>query len=95
MIKIKKIDASGVAFQKSFKKLPKNIQEEAREAIKGLLKEPIPKKYRFEKLNGYKNPNVYTIHVTRNHSHKLSFEVLRGVAILRFVGTHKKIDITP
>ena len=95
MIKISKIDPSRKSFERSFKKLPKNIQEKVGEALKGLLLDPIPKKWNFEKLNGHKNPNIYTIHVTPNHSHKLSFEVVDETAVLRIVGTHKKIDVTP
>lgn len=56
---------------------------------------PPPARLRFEKLTGYKNPSIYTIHVTRNHSHKLSFELVGNVAVLRKIGTHKEIDRAP
>lgn len=83
------------AFKASYKKLSPEIQEKAKQAIKDLLKNPVPKHLRFEKLSGQRNPSVYTIHATRNHSHKISFELKGDTAILRNVGTHKKIDSNP
>jgi hypothetical protein len=55
----------------------------------------LPGRLRFEKLSGYKNPAIYTIHVTANHSHKVSFALLGTTAILRKIGTHKEIDRAP
>lgn len=82
-------------FKSDLKKAPKEIAESAREALKALLKNPRPKWVKFEKLSGYKNPSLYTIHATKNHSHKISFEVVGSVAKLRRFGTHKEIDRAP
>ncbi len=47
----------------------------------------------FEKLHGYSNPDIYTIHVTGNY--KISFEISKAIAFLRRVGTHDEIDRLP
>lgn len=85
-------------FENDFQKLPPDIKTEAKAAIRQLLERkhpPFPKTLRFEKLKGFKNPNVFTIHVTPNHSHKASFEIRDGVAIFRQIGTHKELDRDP
>lgn len=82
-------------FKSDLKKAPKEIADSAKEAIEGLLKNPMPAWIRFHKLGGYKNPSLYTIHATKNHSHKISLEVVGNVAKLRRFGTHKEIDRTP
>lgn len=83
-------------FDNDFKRLPEDIKELVIDCLKTLRKnEPLPAKLRFNKLSGYKNPNVYAVHVTRNHAYKLTFEIIDGVARLRRVGTHKEIDRSP
>jgi mRNA-degrading endonuclease RelE of RelBE toxin-antitoxin system len=86
------VDVSRSSFRNSYKKLPREIQDLVDNAIIDLIRSPIPVRYRFEKLAGYKNPGIYTIHITSNHSHKLSFELDGTTAILRKVATHKEID---
>lgn len=49
----------------------------------------------WKEKRGYRNPNIYTIHVTPNHSHKASFELRDDVAVFRQVGTHKELDRAP
>lgn len=95
MIRIERLDMSQPGFARSLKSLPEDLQEEALQALKQLLGAPLPKRLRFEKLSGYKNPSIYTIHITRNHSHKVSFEIVGTTAILRKAGTHKEIDRAP
>lgn len=82
-------------FMRSMGKLPIEIREQARQALKKLLKDPQPASLRLEKLSGYKRPDIYTIHVTHNHSHKISFELKGECAVMRRIDTHKKIDKTP
>ncbi|MBI5752024.1 MAG: hypothetical protein HZA59_07755 [Hydrogenophilales bacterium] len=82
-------------FVSDIKKASPEIAASAKEALKDLLKNPRPKWIKFEKLSGYKNPNLYTIHATKNHSHKISFEINGNVAKLRRFGTHKEIDRKP
>ena len=40
-------------FRKDYKRLPDEIKEEVKEALRGLVKDPIPKRLRLEKLKGY------------------------------------------
>lgn len=82
-------------FKQDFKKLPPSLQEKVKEVLKELMTHPRPRSLRFEKLNGIKNPSVFTIHVTSNHSHKVSFALDGSRAILRRIGTHKLIDRSP
>lgn len=82
-------------FAISVKKLPIEIRAQLKEALKNLIQDPQPKKLKLEKLSGYKKPSIYTIHITSNHSHKMSFEIHGDVAVLRAVGTHKQIDRKP
>lgn len=78
-------------FKSLFQKQSPEVQSAARQAIEDLVKDPHPKKYRLEK----QTVEAYTIHVTRNHSHKLSFELIGDTAILRKIGTHSEIDRAP
>ena len=82
-------------FERQYKNLPKEIKAFVDEAIKGLTTSPIPKKLRFEKLSGLRNPSVYSIHATPNHSHKITLTIEDGVAFLREIATHKQIDRRP
>lgn len=83
------------SFRKGMAKLPIEIREQAKEALKKLLTTPQPKSIRFEKLSGYKRPDIYTIHATANHSHKISFELDGSCAVMRRIDTHKRIDRSP
>lgn len=87
---IKKVIPSE-SFKTQLKKLPEEIQMAARQAVKDLVSDPFPKKYRLEK----QTREVWTIHVTSNHSHKLSFALDGDTATLRKIGTHKEIDRAP
>lgn len=89
------IDVGRASFQNDYKSLPDEIKDAFKEAYRLLLQDPQPKKLRLEKLSGYKRPGIYTIHITANHSHKLSFELDGPVAVLRRIGTHKDIDRKP
>lgn len=83
------------AFKRDYSKLSPELQAAVDGAIEGLLQHPIAAKWRFEKLQGYRNPNIYTIHVTPNHAYKLSLERRGDIAYLRRVRTHKEIDRSP
>lgn len=95
MIRIAKVDMGRTSFARALRALPREIQGPALGAITDLTQTPIPARLRFEKRSGYKRPDIYTIHITRNHSHKLSFELSGDTAILRKIGTHKEIDRSP
>jgi hypothetical protein len=85
-------------FDNQYRKLSPEIKQQTKEAIQQLVQHsrpPFPRSLRFEKLSGYKNPNIYTIHITPNHSHKASFELRGDIAVFRQVGTHKELDRAP
>jgi len=82
-------------FEKDYRKLDPDLQNEVDECLKDLLKNPMPNSLKFEKLSGHKNPNIYTVHVTGNNSHKISMEVDGDVATLRRVRKHKPMDRAP
>lgn len=79
-------------FETDYKKLPENIQTEVQDSLKKLLENPNSTKLRLKPVTGSKKPKVYAIHITANHSYKLTFEMDGTTAVLRRVGTHKKID---
>ncbi|OWV29447.1 hypothetical protein JI62_11570 [Halomonas campaniensis] len=83
------------SFLKALGKLPIEVREQAKAALKKLLHDPQPKSIRLEKLSGYRRPDIYTIHATSNHSHKISFELEGACAVMRRIDTHKRIDKTP
>lgn len=95
MIHIEHVDMLCKLFARELRALPKEIQSHAVKSVSSLTANPMPARLRFEKLYGHKNPSIYTIHVTGNHSHKASFEISGSTAIMRRIGTHKEIDRTP
>lgn len=82
-------------FKRDYKKLSPELQQATKNAIRDLLVDSIPGNRRFEKLRGYRDPSIYTIHVTSNHSHKISFEINGDIALLRRISSHKEIDRVP
>jgi len=80
-------------FKKDFSKLTPDYQNLVESKLKDILKNPRPSGLKFEKLKGYKNPDIYTIHVTGNY--KISFAINGDEATLRRVGNHNYIDRTP
>lgn len=92
---INAVDRSRQSFIRSFTSLSDEIAALAIEAIANLLQNPQPARLRFHKLEGYKNPKIFTIDITTNHSHKISLEIEGSVAVLRKAGTHKEIDRAP
>lgn len=80
-------------FKKKYKKLEPPLREKVDKSLKDLLNSPALPGLKFEKLSGIRNPDVYTIHVTRNY--KISMEVKGSLAILRNVACHDEIDSKP
>jgi mRNA-degrading endonuclease RelE of RelBE toxin-antitoxin system len=81
------------AFKKDYKRLPADIHAQVKKALADIAKDPMPGRYRFEKLHGR---DIYTIHVTGNHAYKLSMELTENEeVILRRVARHKTIDRKP
>lgn len=82
-------------FDSDYKKLSVDLKKATSDILELLFEHPLPSKLRFKKLSGCRNPSIYTIHVTSNHSHKISLELKGSTALLRRIGTHKEIDRTP
>lgn len=92
-------------FQREYRKLDKPLQELADAKISDLLSNPFPPGLAFEKLKGYANPEIYSIHVTGNY--KISIECVEievniagktakaTMAKLRRIATHNEIDRAP
>jgi mRNA-degrading endonuclease RelE of RelBE toxin-antitoxin system len=92
-------------FAKEYGKLDKGLQSLVDDKLKDLLQNPFPPGLAFEKLKGYLNPEIYTVHVTGNY--KISMHVeditinVNGIpvqakkAMLRRVATHNEIDRAP
>lgn len=81
------------SFQRAYRKLTSHQKELADSKLRDLLADPRPSGLRFEKLKGYRKPDLYTLHLDGNY--KLSFSVEGNAAILRNVGTHNEIDRAP
>lgn len=92
---IKQLDLGSAGFKRSVQRLGPEIRAQLQQALKDLMKDPQPSRLKLEKLQGYKNPSIYTIHFTGNNSHKLSFELKSDIAVMRRAGTHKQIDRCP
>lgn len=92
---IKQLDLGSAGFKRSVQRLSPEIRAQLQQALKDLKSDPQPGRLKLEKLKGYKNPFIYTIHFTGNNSHKLSFELKGDVAVMRRAGTHKQIDRCP
>ena len=80
-------------FHKDYDKLPVVLRDLVDAKLQDLTQIPRPAGLRFEKLKGYADPDIYTIHVTGNY--KVSLELLGGDAFLRRVGDHNDIDRAP
>lgn len=84
-------------FKRELDKLSPGLKQRTLEKIADLCKDPRPAGLAFEKLKGYRNPDLYSIHVTGNY--KVSLEVRSEkdacIAILRRVAPHNQIDRAP
>jgi hypothetical protein len=80
-------------FHKDYDRLSIELRDRVDITLQDLVKSPIPAGLRFEKLKGWHNPDIYTVHVTGNH--KISFEVSGTHASLRRVAPHDEIDHAP
>ncbi len=91
------IEAIGFSdrFKAEYKKLPPELQDQVDQALRLMSENPASRKLRFERLTDYRNPPIYTIHATANHSHKISMVINGRIATLRRIGTHKEIDRNP
>lgn len=81
-------------FHKEYDKLTNDMRDLVDCKLQDLSLPVRPPGLRFEKLSGYADPDIYTIHVTGNY--KISFEINNGTtAFLRRVAVHNEIDRAP
>lgn len=69
------------------------MRDRVDEKLQDLTKSPFPSGLKFEKLKGYSNPDIYSIHVTGNY--KITMEIMGGNAWLRRIAPHDDIDRAP
>lgn len=80
-------------FHKDYDKLTIEMRDLVDKKLQDLTMPVRPSGLCFEKLKGYSNPDIYTIHITGNY--KLSMDITNGDAFLRRVADHNEIDRTP
>ncbi len=80
-------------FHKDYEKLTIELRDLVDQKLQDLVRTPMPSGLKFEKLRGYANPDVYTIHVTGNY--KISMEIAGSEAFLRRAADHNDIDRAP
>lgn len=85
-------------FVKEVQKLDAQLRARTLDRIEALLVHPFPSGVAFEKLSGYSDPDIYTIHVNGNY--KVSLHAVQEIggglaAFIRRVGTHNEIDRCP
>lgn len=79
-------------FERDYRRLSKDVQRAVDACIRDLYKTPIPAARRAHRINEHANPKVFSVDVTSNKSHKMSFSIEGDMCLLRRVGTHKEID---
>lgn len=80
-------------FHRDYDKLTIELRDRVDAKLQDLTKEPRPSGLVFEKLKGYSNPDIYSIHVTGNY--KVTMEIDGSQAFLRRVADHDEIDRAP
>lgn len=92
------LDFSQTSFQNSWKKLPAEVQAEARIMLSNLIMQEqghIPGKMHYHKNKNQKYKDVYTVHVTADDRYKASFKIENGIAVFRFIKLHDELDKNP
>ena len=80
-------------FHRDYDKLTNDLRDQVDSKLQDLVKIPRPAGLDFEKLKGYSDPDIYTIHINGNY--KASMEVVGSQAFLRRVANHNDIDRAP
>jgi len=73
-------------FHRDYDKLDIEMRDLVDGKLQDLTKPILPTGLDFEKLKGYSNPDIYTIHITGNY--KASMEINGDCAFLRRVANH-------
>lgn len=80
-------------FHKDYDKADNDLRDLADAKLQDLMRPVRPPGLAFEKLKGFSNPDIYTLHVTGNY--KISMEITGTHAFLRRFANHDEIDRTP
>ena len=80
-------------FHRDYDKLTIDLRDRVDAKLQDLSRPVRPSGLAFEKLKGYSDPDIYSVHVTGNY--KLTLELVGNRAFLRRVGTHDEIDLAP
>lgn len=80
-------------FHRDYDKLTIELRDRVDSKLQDLSRPQRPPGLVFEKLKGYANPDIYSIHITGNY--KATFELKGSRAFLRRVGTHDEITLSP
>lgn len=80
-------------FHKDYDRLTLELRDTVDAKLQDLAKSPRPPGLAFEKLKGYSNPSIYSVHITGNY--KMTMEISGSEALLRRVGNHDDIDRAP
>lgn len=80
-------------FHRDYDKLTIELRDKVDEKLQDLTKDPRPSGLVFEKLKGYSDPDIYSIHATGNY--KVTMEIEGSHAFLRRVADHDEIDRAP
>lgn len=83
-------------FERDLKALPRDIREQVMGCIEDVGQVPIPQSRRPHAVTPKgQRPVIYTVDVTGNKSHKMSYMIRENVVYLLRVGTHKMLDRDP
>lgn len=83
-------------FERDYKALSPDIRKAVDECLAEFVRDPLPPGRRPHSVTSReRKPTIFTMDVTSNKSHKLSFQIEGLVATLRRIGTHKELDRSP
>lgn len=80
-------------FHKDYDRLDNTLRDLVDQKLQDLALAQRPPGLRFEKLKGYSDPDVYSIHINGNY--KATFEIEGNRAFMRRVADHDEIDRAP
>lgn len=78
-------------FLYGLKKLPPDVLELAKQALRDLYKSEIPANYKLRRSYA----NVYVVTFGPNNEYRMSMGIRDNIAWLYRVGTHKELDESP
>lgn len=87
--------AHSARFAADLRAAPVDVQQAALAALQQLQTHPSAKSLRLHPLKGMPKPTIWKIDVYANHAWQITFELNGGVAELKRLGTHKRIDRDP